>query len=93
MKLEKKMGYLIKYYVISELTKKKDLLTELNKQILLSYIKNVKEIKNSSKEELGIKAEDYLNFVSNIYIKVFKEDLSGNINLQTSQKFNLCANM
>ncbi len=93
MKLEKKMGYLIKYYVISELTKKKDLLTELNKQILLSYIKNVKEIKNSSKEELGIKAEDYVNFVSNIYIKVFKDDLSGNINLQTAQKFNLCANM
>ena len=93
MKLEKKMGYLIKYYVISELTKKKDLLTELNKQILLSYIKNVKEIKSSSKEELGIKAEDYINFVSNIYIKVFKDDLSGNINLQTAQKFNLCANM
>lgn len=93
MKLEKKMGYLIKFYVISELTKKKDLLTELNKQILLSYIKNVKEIKSSSKEELGIKAEDYINFVSNIYIKVFKDDLSGNINLQTSQKFNLCANM
>ena len=93
MKLEKKMGYLIKYYVISELTKKKDLLTELNKQILFSYIKNVKEIKNSSKEELGIKAEDYVNFVSNIYIKVFKDDLSGNINLQTAQKFNLCANM
>ena len=93
MKLEKKMGYLIKFYVISELTKKKDLLTELNKQILLSYIKNLKEIKNSSKEELGIKAEDYVNFVSNIYIKVFKDDLSGNINLQTAQKFNLCANM
>ena len=65
MKLEKKMGYLIKYYVISELTKKKDLLTELNKQILLSYIKNVKETKSIESRSDSICSNSSLNFLFN----------------------------
>ena len=92
--LDKKIGYLIKYFVISELIKQKDYLSKQNKEALISYIQNVKEIKNSSSDdELLITYDYYINFVQNIYNKVYKEDLEGKITLQTAQKFILSADM
>ena len=92
--LDKKIGYLMKYYVISELIKQKDYLSNNNKQILISYIQNVKEIKNSSSnDELLINYDYYINFVQNIYNKTYNEDLKGDITLQTAQKFILSADM
>ena len=94
MNLDKKIGYLMKYFVISELKKQKDYLTKENRSILLSYIKNVKEIKNKSKnEELEIDCDYYIDFVQKIYNKTNNEDLNGNITFQTSKRFLLIADM
>ena len=92
--LDKKIGYLIKYFVISELIKQKDYLSNKNKETLISYIENVKEIKkSSSNDDLSINCDYYINFVQNIYNKTYNEDLKGTITFQTAQKFILSADM